>query len=199
LTIDDVTVTEHDTDETSAVFTLRLSWPSGLPVTVRFATTNGSAVAGLDYVATNGVVTFAPGETNVALPIPVLGDLSSESNEFFSVLLSSPTNALLADAVGRATILDNDGTGGGSVFTMLHWNFGFGPLLSLERVGDIVRFRFLSQFGESYRLEWSDTLQPDAWQPVSESDVLGSGFVVELQAPLSSTPTQRFYRLRVLP
>src|SRR4030095_12451079 len=68
----------------------------------------GSAIGDADFMATNGVLTFLPGQTNLLLAIPVLGDLLSESNEFFSVRLSSPTNATFKDFLARATILDND-------------------------------------------------------------------------------------------
>jgi hypothetical protein len=108
LSMSDALVTESDTDNTNAIFNLRLSAPSAVPVRVSFTTTNGSAIGGLDFVTTNGVLSFAPGETNVVLGIAVLGDVLSESNEFFSVRLFNPTNATLTDALGRATIQDND-------------------------------------------------------------------------------------------
>jgi uncharacterized repeat protein (TIGR01451 family) len=107
LSINDVVVTEGDSS-VDAIFNVRLSAPVAVPVSVSFATTNGSAVAGLDFVETNGVLTFLPGQTNLPMAIRVLGDLLSESNEFFSVRLTNPTNGTLADALGRATILDND-------------------------------------------------------------------------------------------
>ena len=106
--INDVTVTEGDIDPTNALFQVRLSTPSGLPVSLTFTTTNGSATSGLDYVATNGLILFTPGQTNQTIAIPVLGDLLSESNETFSVLLGNLTNALAGDLVGLATVQDND-------------------------------------------------------------------------------------------
>lgn len=107
LFISDTTVTEGDADATHAVFNVRLTRASELTVLVNFATTNGSA-GSLDFIATNGVLTFAPGETNQVIIVPVLGDTLSESNETFSVRLSAPANAVLGDALGLGTILDND-------------------------------------------------------------------------------------------
>jgi hypothetical protein len=44
-----------------AAFTVSLSTPSAVPLTVDFTTSNGSALAGSDYVAKSGTVTFDPG------------------------------------------------------------------------------------------------------------------------------------------
>jgi hypothetical protein len=106
--IDNVTVTEGDADPTNAVFQVRLSAPSGLAVSMSFATTNGSATSGLDYQATNGLLTFSPGQTNLSLAIPVWGDQLSESNETFSVWLRDLTNAVTGDLMGLVTVQDND-------------------------------------------------------------------------------------------
>lgn len=108
LYLSDATLTEGDSGETNAVLTVRLTPASGLPVTVYFETTNGMAIGGTDFTVTNGFVAFAPGETNQAITIPVLGETLSESNETFFVRLSVPTNALIADALGQITVLDDD-------------------------------------------------------------------------------------------
>src|SRR5207247_1814237 len=64
LLINDVAVSEGNAGTTNALFTVRLSTASGQPVTVDFATLDGSALAGSDYFSTNGTLTFAPGMTN---------------------------------------------------------------------------------------------------------------------------------------
>ena len=51
-----------------------LSVPSGAPVTVAYATANGSATAPADYTAASGTVTFAPGQLTATISIPVNGD-----------------------------------------------------------------------------------------------------------------------------
>jgi len=47
-------------------------------VTVRYATADGTAVAGGDYVAQSGVITFAPGELSKTISVPVMGDVVDE-------------------------------------------------------------------------------------------------------------------------
>ena len=82
---------------------------SGRTVTVNDATGNNtSAVAGSDFTATSGTLTFAPGTTSQTISVPVLGDVLNESNETFRVNLSGATAATIADNQGVGTIIDND-------------------------------------------------------------------------------------------
>jgi ribosomal protein L35AE/L33A len=108
LAIHDTTVTEGNSGTVNALFDVSLSVASGQTVTVRYATTDGTATAGADYVATNGIVTFAPGTTNQTIAVGVLGDLLNEPSETFFVNLSNPTNAVLGDSEAMGTIDNND-------------------------------------------------------------------------------------------
>jgi hypothetical protein len=90
------------------VFTLTLSAPADGPVTVNYATANGTATAGSDYVAQSGTVTFAAGETSKTISIVVNGDRKREANETFFVNLSDVVGALLQDNQGVGTILNDD-------------------------------------------------------------------------------------------
>src|SRR5438045_7176761 len=80
---------------TNAVFAVSLSAVSGQSVTVNFATSDGTAVAGSDYVLTNGLLTFRPGTNNQTLTLLVHGELLNETKEKYFVNLSNPTNASL--------------------------------------------------------------------------------------------------------
>ena len=108
LRIGDHSVTEGNTGTASATFTVTLSAPSTQPVTVVYATADGSATAGSDYQAASGTLTFAPGETSQTITVLVNGDRTGEANETFVVNLSSPTNATIADGQGVGTILDDE-------------------------------------------------------------------------------------------
>jgi len=89
-----------------AQFTVTLAAPSSKTVTVQYATVGGTATQGSDYVGASGTVTFQPGETSKTVTIVVLGDSLAENSETFTVVLSSPTNATLADANGVGTIVN---------------------------------------------------------------------------------------------
>ncbi len=109
LSIDDVTVLEGNTGTVNATFTVSLSTPIGQPVTVSAITSNGTALAGSDYLATGPVnVTIPAGQTTAVLSVPVNGDLIHEGNETFTMTLSNPVGAAIADGSGTATITNDD-------------------------------------------------------------------------------------------
>ncbi len=109
LTIGNRTVAEGDSGAVTAAFTVTLSLASTSTVTISYATANGSALAGSDYTATSGLLTFTPGATSRTINVPVIGDTLDEANETFSVQLSAPTNATLGTpSQGTGTITDND-------------------------------------------------------------------------------------------
>ena len=106
LSISDVTVREHGTRNVTANFTVTLSTPSNVPVTVTYATANGTAVVNQDFTRATGTLTFAPGETSKTISVIVRKDAVRESNEHFLVRLTQPQNAVLERATGRGTIQD---------------------------------------------------------------------------------------------
>ena len=104
ISIDDVTITEGDAGTKNAAITLRLSEPATSAVSLRFATANGTATAGSDFVAKAGSVTFPAGTTTRQLLIAIKGNRIYEPNETFTVNLSSPKRATIADRSGTVTI-----------------------------------------------------------------------------------------------
>jgi len=108
ITINDVSVDEVNTGTTVATFMVSLTPASTQNVTVAFATSNGTATAGTDYVAANGLVTFTPGQVTQLLSVTVNGDVLTEPDEIFFVNLSNPTNSMIGDNLGVGTIQDND-------------------------------------------------------------------------------------------
>jgi urease beta subunit len=109
ISLDDVIAKEGDAGQTAFDFTVSLDAPQPAPVTVDFATANGTAIAPGDYAATSGTLTFAPGETAKTVTVQVNGDTTVEPNEAFTLNLSSATgNATIADAQGFGTIVNDD-------------------------------------------------------------------------------------------
>ena len=111
LSIASAAIAEGNTGRKLLVFTLTLSAASATPVAVAWGTANGTAVAGRDYVAGRGTVTFKPGQTRRTISVWVIGDRLREGNETFSVNLTAPANAVLDSGSSRATgtIIDDDG------------------------------------------------------------------------------------------
>ena len=108
VSIADLTVAEGDGEHSHFMFTVTLDKASDETVTVQYSTSDGTAIAGVDYTATTGTVTFAPGVTTQLVHVDVIGDAAAESNETFTVTLSSPVGATLADGSAIGTITDDD-------------------------------------------------------------------------------------------
>ncbi|HEY6169414.1 MAG TPA: Calx-beta domain-containing protein [Verrucomicrobiae bacterium] len=95
--------------ERAEILNVTLIPPATNPVTVQFATVENTAYAGEDFIATNGVLTFQPGETNKAIPIIIRGDPVPELDESFQVVLSNPGNAVILRGTA-SVVLRNDDT-----------------------------------------------------------------------------------------
>lgn len=110
LSVNDVTVTEGNTGSITASFTVTLSSASASDVTFNIATTDGTATTGdNDYVAKSVTpATITAGNTTYTFDVTVNSDVNVESNETFTVDLTSPTGASLTDAQGIGTITNDD-------------------------------------------------------------------------------------------
>jgi hypothetical protein len=102
-----VYVNDVDSGTTSANFYVWLSPGSSVPVTVNYTTVDGTAIAGTDYVATSGTLTFAPGQTSQYISVTVIGNAVYQPGRTFSVVLSNPQNARMGSQGGNCTIFDD--------------------------------------------------------------------------------------------
>ncbi|MEI7546056.1 MAG: Calx-beta domain-containing protein, partial [Mycobacteriaceae bacterium] len=131
VSIADLAVTEGNGEHAHFMFTATLDKASATPVTVNYATANGTATAGVDYTASSGTITFAPGETTQTVHVGIIGDTVVEPSETFTVTLSAPTGATIARASATGTIINDDGltqTGG----TTAQWgNAFFAPYVDM--------------------------------------------------------------------
>ena len=89
-------------------FAVRLDRAGEQPVTLSWATADGTALAGVDYAAAEGTLTFAPGDTERTLTVMLTDDALDEPEESFTAALSEVAGATLADGSARGTIADDD-------------------------------------------------------------------------------------------
>ena len=131
LSIDGVSVQEGGAaSSVPATFTVTLSAPSAVPVTVTVSTLNaagfneGAATdngANRDYVRHTEVLTFAPGVTSLPFVVTVINDRVTERPriEEFTVFLRDATGATIGRLRGQGSIVDDDGPppggGGGAI------------------------------------------------------------------------------------
>lgn len=108
VSVNDVTITEGSVGTKTATFTVTLSAPSWQAVSVNYATSDGVARAGSDYITKSGTLTFTPGQVSKTLSITIYGDKTIEANETFYALLSAPFNATLGRGRGIGTLTNDD-------------------------------------------------------------------------------------------
>lgn len=175
LSIGDITVAEGSNGVVNAIFTVSLSSLREQTVTVDFATQDGSAVAGQDYVATNGTVTFAPGETSHTITVAVTADTPPEADEQFTVGLSNPVNSAIRRATGTCLITEAS--------------------ISEIRIDTAVVFHTVA--GRHYAVERSTDLA--TWMAVQDAeDILGVGGSMTVHDKGVGCSGVRYYRTRLL-
>jgi hypothetical protein len=91
----------------SAAISVTVTPVSVLTVSVGYATTGGTAIAGSDYLTATGTLTVAPGAASGRFTVPLISDILEEANETITVTLSSPVNANLGTpATATLTIVN---------------------------------------------------------------------------------------------
>ncbi len=109
ISIANASVLEGNSGTTTLTFTLTRTGNLTASSTVSYATANGTATAGEDYIAVpTGTVTFAAGEASKTIAITVNGDTVNEPDENFSLTLSNPIDATLTTASAIGTIQTDD-------------------------------------------------------------------------------------------
>ena len=109
VSVHDVAVLEGDSGWTHAEFAVTLAAAGAETATVHYATADGDATADADYMSRNGVLTFAPGQTNAHVLVPVRGDVDDEgASESFRLNLFHAVNCVVDDGSATGTILDDD-------------------------------------------------------------------------------------------
>ena len=89
-------------------FAVTLSRAAGAPVSVDYATKDGTAVAGSDYTATSGTLIFAAGETAKTVSVPILDDAHDEGKEKFTLTLSNASGARIVGGKASGQIRNED-------------------------------------------------------------------------------------------
>src|SRR4029079_16734710 len=99
---------EGNSGTTPANFTVTLTGSTTLPVTVSYATADGTGRTGVDYQSATGTLTFASGESTKSIVVQVIGNTVKQSDRTFLVNLSGAVQATIGDGQGTGTIKDDD-------------------------------------------------------------------------------------------
>jgi hypothetical protein len=110
------TYTVSETGGSAVISVVRSGGSSGT-VSVDFATSNGSALAGSDYTTSTGTLTFTNGVTLQTFSVPITNDTNDENDETVNLALSNPQGGggLTAPTTAILTIVDDDTTTPGAL------------------------------------------------------------------------------------
>ncbi|RDH85848.1 MAG: hypothetical protein DIZ78_09680 [endosymbiont of Escarpia spicata] len=111
------TATESVAENAAGGITLTVSRTGGTdgPVSVDYATANGTAASPGDYTAASGTLDFLDGETSKTIPLTLTNDTTWEPSEDFTVTLSNVVDASLGQATTTVTITDDDPRNAGTL------------------------------------------------------------------------------------
>ncbi|MBP6686531.1 MAG: hypothetical protein KA160_01630, partial [Lacibacter sp.] len=102
-------VKEGDNGIIQHILEVKLDKPAALEVRINFTTSDVEARAGVDYVATNGVLIIPAGASSGIIRVTVIGDLQRENNERFYLNFSNLVNVtIIGDPHSRVMIIDDD-------------------------------------------------------------------------------------------
>jgi hypothetical protein len=106
--VTDASIIEGNAGTSRLSFTVSLAGASDVAASVDYATTGTAATAGSDFVSASGALTIPAGTTSGTVHVVVNGDVTYESNETLSLMLSNPTDATVGDGTAQGTILNDD-------------------------------------------------------------------------------------------
>lgn len=92
----------------SVVLTVTRTGNTAVPASVSYATADGTAVAGDDYAAANGTLSFAPGEATKTVAVALTGGPAADPASTFVVTLTGATGNAIVGAAATTVTVAND-------------------------------------------------------------------------------------------
>ncbi len=136
----------------NVTFTIERLGPTNSTASVTFSTQNGSAVAGADFSATNGTMSFAPGEVSKTVTVSLRTDLVFDPAEEFRLNLSNAQGAVLGvPSSWTARIMENSP----SIQIETFYNYEFYEGVSIDQTNAHAGFVVLKRSGYISGQVWS--------------------------------------------
>jgi hypothetical protein len=182
--IGNASVAKGTSGTTSMIFNVSLSQSCPVPVAVDFVTADGTAISGYNYDSTSGTLLFAPGQTNLTIPVTVNGGsvAGPEANFFVNLnyARSGNVNLTIANAQAIGAIL----------------NEAFPPAFqSVMQTNGMIDLVWSVVPGQTYQLQSSTNLSSTRWLNFGSSVMATNTTVC---ASDSMTNSQCFYRIMLL-
>jgi hypothetical protein len=189
LSLPDASVVEANSGTTPLTFTVNMTPASPIDVTVHFATSDGSAAAGSDYVAASGTMTIQAGQTTGSITVDVTGDTSHESDETLGLLLSSPVGAKIVSGLATGTITNDDRIPTAlkvktvKCATVVKAKGTIQPAVS----GMAIKVSMLKKVGAKYRLVASKTVNVKGLKDRNGDGIVDGAYLASFPRPASGS------------
>ncbi len=108
ISVSDIAIREGHAGSSFVTFSISMSEPSKFPITVNFATANGTASSSTDFQGIRGQFTFAPGVTQTTVNVGLRPDILVEADETFELRLTGGNGATIIDGTGVCTLVNDD-------------------------------------------------------------------------------------------
>jgi large repetitive protein len=189
LSLPDASVVEGNSGTTPLTFTVNMTPASPIDVTVHFATSDGSAAVGSDYVAASGTMTIQAGQTTGSITVDVTGDTSHESDETLGLLLSSPVGAKIVSGLATGTITNDDRIPTALMLktvkgaTVVKAKGTIQPAVS----GMAIKVSMLKKVGAKYRLVASKTVNVKGLKDRNGDGIVDGAYLASFPRPASGS------------
>ncbi len=101
-------VIEGNSGTSEGFVTVNIDVVSSGPVAIDYATSNGSALEGVDYFAASGTLTINPGDKSGTFTVSIIGDTWDELDETINLTLSNPVNGIMGAPKTATLVIIND-------------------------------------------------------------------------------------------
>jgi hypothetical protein len=186
----DATVAEENGGTTALSFGVTMTPAALTDVSVDYATGDGTASAGSDYVAESGTLTIPAGQTSAAITVDVNGDTAVEPNETLVVTLSNPVLAKIVPPTSATGTIVNDDL----IATALTLKVAKSATV-IKAKGSIqaattsmkVKVNLLKKVGAKYRLLASKTVGVKGLKDRNGDGITDGGYLAGFARPAKGT------------
>jgi Calx-beta domain len=189
LSLPDTSVVEGNSGTTALTFSVSMTPASPIDVTVHYATSDGTASSGSDYVAATGTLTIQAGQTTGSITVGVTGDRTPESDETVGVLLSSPVGAKIVSGLATGTITNDD-----RIPTTLNLKTVKGATVVKAKgtiqpavSGMTIKVSMLKKVGTRYRLVASKTVGVKGLKDRNGDGIVDGAYLASFPRPASGS------------
>jgi large repetitive protein len=195
LSVANATVAEGNSGTTSLAFTVSMTPASLTDVTVDYATADGTATEGSDYVAASGTLTIRAGQTSGSVVVDVNGDTAIEPNETLTLSLSDPVGAKIVPPVtATGTIADDDRIATAITLKVVKGSKTIKAKGTIQAAasGMKVKVNLLKKIGGKYRLVASKTVGVKGLKDRNGDGITDGGYAAGF-----ARPTKGSYKFNV--